>query len=456
MKKRYLPLLFAAVVTLAAILIPASVRAQLYVGDQGNNSVGTYDATTGAAVNANFITGLSSPQGLLLSGNSLFVTNFFGNGSVGNVGTYNATTGTANNASLVTGLDGTDSVALFGNNLFVSNIGGTIGEYNATTGAAINANFITGIGNPQGIALFGSNLLIADSNSNRVLEYDALTGILINGNFITGLNGPSMLAVMGNSLFVSNFGTGTDGTVGKYKATTGAAINAAFIPSGLNAPDGLAVAGNKLYVVNFGGGTVGEYDATTGAAINASLITGLNQPIGIAIAVPLQLTAAASRKTHGAAGTFDVNLPLTGEPGVECRSGAGNYTLVFAASNNLVSGNASVTTGIGTVSGSPTFAGNTMTVNLTGVADVQKITVTLGSVTDSFGQVLPDTAVSANMLIGDVNGSKTVSASDVAQAKSQVGAPVASANFRSDANANGSITSSDIALAKATSGHSLP
>ena len=31
--------------------------------------------------------------------------------------------------------------------------------------------------------------------------------------------------------------------------------------------------------------------------------------------------SAASRKTHGAAGTFDVPLPLTGNVGVECRSG---------------------------------------------------------------------------------------------------------------------------------------
>ena len=36
---------------------------------------------------------------------------------------------------------------------------------------------------------------------------------------------------------------------------------------------------------------------------------------------PLQLTSAVSRMTHGGAGDFDVNLPLTGEPGVECRNG---------------------------------------------------------------------------------------------------------------------------------------
>ena len=97
-----------------------------------------------------------------------------------------------------------------------------------------------------------------------------------------------------------------------------------------------------------------------------------------------------------------------------------------------------------------------MTVNLTGVADVQTITVTLSSVTDSFGQVLPNTAVSANMLIGDTNGNNTVNASDVAQTKGQSGMAVTAANFRTDINASGTVTASDVAQVKANAGHTLP
>jgi hypothetical protein len=188
-------------------------------------------------------------------------------------------------------------------------------------------------------------------------------------------------------------------------------------------------------------------------------------PITVAIQVPtpdtcapVQLTDAVSRKTHGTAGTFDVDLPLSGEPGVECRTGGagGDHTFVFTFTNNVVSGNASVTSGVGSVSGSPTFSGNTMTVNLTGVSDVQQITVTLSNVTDCFGSILPDTPVSANMLIGDTNGNKTVNASDVAQVKSQAGAPISGSNFREDVTVNGSINASDINLVKASVGHSLP
>ena len=43
-----------------------------------------------------------------------------------------------------------------------------------------------------------------------------------------------------------------------------------------------------------------------------------------------------------------------------------------------------MTSGIGSVSGSPTFAGNTMTVNLTGVTDVQTLAVTLSASSTAF------------------------------------------------------------------------
>ena len=171
----------------------------------------------------------------------------------------------------------------------------------------------------------------------------------------------------------------------------------------------------------------------------------------------LQLSSAVSRKTHGGAGAFDIPLPLSGSPGVECRTGGatGDYTLVFRFTNNVTSGNASVTGGIGSVSGTPVFSGNTMTVNLTGVANAQTLTVTLSGVTDEFSQVLPDAPVSVNMLIGDTSGNSVVNATDVAQTKGQVGQPVTSSNFRTDVNANGIINTSDVAIVKAHSGGSI-
>lgn len=166
-------------------------------------------------------------------------------------------------------------------------------------------------------------------------------------------------------------------------------------------------------------------------------------------AQPLALSSAVSRRIHGDAGTFDISLP-----GIECRTG--DYSIVLTFSNNVVSGNAAVTSGVGTVSGPPVFSGNTMTINLTGVANVQTLTVTLSNMMDMFGQTLPDTGVTMNVLIGDTNGNGTVNAADVAQTKAQLGQTVTGSNFRTDVNANGTVNAADAALVKQHSGEGLP
>ena len=97
-----------------------------------------------------------------------------------------------------------------------------------------------------------------------------------------------------------------------------------------------------------------------------------------------------------------------------------------------------------------------MTVNLSGVADVQKVTILLSDVTSSTSQVLPDTSISANILSGDTNGDKTVDNSDVARTKGQVGVPVTSVNFREDVKVSGAITATDVRLVRSDVGHTLP
>ena len=78
-------------------------------------AMGEYDVTTGAPINANFITGLNWPTTLALSGNTLFVASL---GST-TVGEYNAITDAVINASFITGLPGPTELALSGNHLFV-------------------------------------------------------------------------------------------------------------------------------------------------------------------------------------------------------------------------------------------------------------------------------------------------------------------------------------------------
>jgi hypothetical protein len=165
--------------------------------------------------------------------------------------------------------------------------------------------------------------------------------------------------------------------------------------------------------------------------------------------------SAFSRKTHGAAGTFDIPLSLSGNVGIECRSGgaANDYQMIINFAITVTVGSASVTSGTGSVS-SFSVSGSQVIVNLTGITNVQRITVTLFNVND--GTHMGNVPVSMGVLIGDVNGNAAVNATDVAQTKSQVGQAIGGSNFREDVNANGLINSVDVALVKSKSGTALP
>ena len=178
-------------------------------------------------------------------------------------------------------------------------------------------------------------------------------------------------------------------------------------------------------------------------------------------AVP-QLTSVVSRMIHGSAGTFDLNLPLSGTPGIECRtssvSGAGNYTLVFTFQNNLMSvENAFVTTGAGQLGNSAIGPNaNQYTVNLTGVTDAQYVVVTLQNAADNTGAVGNVVGPEMGVLIGDVNGTGNVDGNDVAAVQAATRQPVTSANFKLDANTSGSIDGNDVSLVQSHTRQSLP
>jgi hypothetical protein len=165
--------------------------------------------------------------------------------------------------------------------------------------------------------------------------------------------------------------------------------------------------------------------------------------------------SAFSRKTQGAAGTFDIPLPPTGNIGVECRSGGTthDYQMTINFMNPVTVGSASVSSGTGSVS-SFSVSGSQVTVNLTGIFNVQTITVTLFNVND--GAQMGSVSVWMNVLVGDVNGNDSVNASDVSLTKSQVGQPVGMSNFREDVNVNGTISGTDVAQVKANVGSALP
>jgi hypothetical protein len=277
--KRY-PLLVIVAVTLSlwtslgARPAPAGV---VYVtlnngGALGAGSVASY-TTEGALLNGSLITGLSTPNGIAVSGNDVYVVNT----NTGTVGKY-TTSGATVNASLITGLTSPSGIAVSGTDLYIVNQvvagNGTIGHY-TTSGATINASLFSGQpGGQTDIVVSGTNLFVNHHDIGTIGEYTT-AGSTVDAALISFAN-PSSLALSATDLYV---GSNNNNVIGKF-TTAGATVNAALVSTatGVNALD--AFDGN-LYAV-LASGSVGKF-TTAGATVNASLITGLNAPLAIAV-----------------------------------------------------------------------------------------------------------------------------------------------------------------------------
>ncbi len=168
--------------------------------------------------------------------------------------------------------------------------------------------------------------------------------------------------------------------------------------------------------------------------------------------------SAVSRKTHSFAGDFDVDLPLLGNPGIECRSGgaSGNHKVVITFAVPVTVTNATVTPGSGGSASVSSFTVNNtqVTVNLTNVSNAQTLSINLIGVTG--GSNSGNVSVPMGVLTGDTNADRFCDAIDVSQTKSQSGKPVGLTNFREDVNVDGFIDAIDTSLVKSKSGTALP
>jgi hypothetical protein len=174
----------------------------------------------------------------------------------------------------------------------------------------------------------------------------------------------------------------------------------------------------------------------------------------VELAVGVIPATAASVKSHG--GTpFSIPLTLSGPAAVECRStgGSNDYQVVLTFAGPVTFSTANFTSGTGSV-GSTSNVGNQVTLNLTGVTNLQTITMALFDTND--GAHSGDVGVRMGMLIGDASGNGTVNSTDVSQTKLRSGQAATAANFRSDVNASGTVNSTDVSTVKLRSGTSLP
>ena len=162
------------------------------------------------------------------------------------------------------------------------------------------------------------------------------------------------------------------------------------------------------------------------------------------------MPSAASRKDHGNAGDFDIDLPLTGTPGVECRVGNGGtflQTIVFTFSEAVTSVSGTTTTTCGRVN-STTISGSTVTVELGHVnCDGSDITVTVPGVNGASGSV--DASATMTLRTGDVNADGVVNNTDLKEIRMNVGRGlVTEDNFRDDITVDGKVNHGDTTLEK--------
>jgi hypothetical protein len=163
------------------------------------------------------------------------------------------------------------------------------------------------------------------------------------------------------------------------------------------------------------------------------------------------LVSVVSRKLHGAAGNFDIDLTPPAS-GIECRSGGPNsdYTMIFTFSNPITSCGVASS---GTASPGPNP--NQCTVQLTGVPNAQYKTVQLTGAIDNNAQAV-NASGTMGVLIGDVNATRGVDGNDVSAVQAHTRQSASASNFRFDVNATGGIDGNDVSLTQSKTRTSLP
>lgn len=273
-----------------------------------------------------------------------------------------------------------------------------------------------------------------------------------------GLVGPQFPDVAYRSLL-----NRTGGIAGAFLATPSAGPNGTISPPGARlVAAGLmttfTVTPDTGYTASVGGSCGGNLVGTT-YTTNAITADCTVEAAFAVVAAPT-LAAVVSRKTHGAAGPFDLLTapaplptdPVTAEP----RTIGSGHLIVFqfdspiTIAGTVAAIDAVTMTTIANVTS--VASGNDVTVTIPVVADNRRVRITI----DGVNGIVAPLSTGIGFLVGDVNNTRSVSASDISGVKARSGQPTTTANFKFDVNLSGAVNSSDISAVKARSGLVLP
>jgi len=340
----------------------------------------------------------------------------------------------------------------------------------------------------------GGTVGVAYSHTFTAIANPTPTFVLAGGALPPGLTLNATTGVLSGTPTASGTFLATIGAQ-NYGGTGTQSVSITIAPTVPGAPVvGTATAGNGLAVITFsapasdGGAPITSYAATCNpgavtasraaspitvsglangtlytCSVTATNSAGAGAASGTVAVTPsaaaaLALAQVQSRKTHGAAGTFDIPIdatqPVGGAVSVEPRAIGAGHTVVFQFNGAIAAaGTVACTDAASAPIGSCSAAavGNDVEVTLNGIPDTRRVTVSLTNVNGAG----VNAAAALGFLLGDVNGSRSVTAADALAAKGKSAQAVNVTNFMFDVNLTGGITGTDILAVKGRSGQAL-
>lgn len=188
--------------------------------------------------------------------------------------------------------------------------------------------------------------------------------------------------------------------------------------------------------------------------------------IGSQQADPPVITAAVSRKTHGGS-SFDVDLlaPMAGQNvAVECREGGPTQLVVtfdqdIAGVDGLDSADVLLAS-TGANPGSITnvaIAGNQLTIDMNGTADVARLGVSFPGVCTSMSPAAVCAGtICAGVLCGDCTGDASANVFDLVSIRNFLNTSTSPASFRQDVKSDGSVNVLDLVVVRNNLNEILP
>ncbi|MEP7157412.1 MAG: hypothetical protein ABI905_16650 [Betaproteobacteria bacterium] len=201
-----------------------------------------------------------------------------------------------------------------------------------------------------------------------------------------------------------------------------------------------------------------SYDCSVTATNNAGTSTSsATVTVSPSLGAALKLIGVKSRKSHGVAGVFDVDIneatPISGAVSVEPRAIGAGHTIVFQfnAAINSVGPVSVMDESAASVPVTVTPVANEVIVSIGALVDTRRLSFSIPTVNGT----LVNAAASIGFLVGDVNETRSVTDDDLSRARARSGQVTNGSNFRHDVNATGTVSAADLAALKARTGNVL-